>query len=136
MKRAKALPLPLEYQTQIAIADALRSACAPGWRWSHFPAGEARPSFMSAKGKRVVPAAVKLARMGLQRGWPDLLLISPEGVHHWLELKRGKAPMSEDQEAFRDNALAIGVPWALARSFDEAIAQLVAWGALRLAVAA
>lgn len=136
MKRAKALPLPLEYQTQIAIADALRAGCMPGWRWSHFPAGSAMSSFRNAKGKRVAPAGVKLQRMGLQPGWPDLLLISPSGVHHWLELKRGKAPMSEDQEAFRDHALAIGVPWALARSFDEAVAQLVAWGALRLAVAA
>lgn len=124
-RRAKE-PLPLEFETQCAIADALRRGCAPGWVWSHFPSGENRSA---ATGGR-------LKRMGLQKGWPDLLLISPEGRHHWIELKRGKAPLTDEQEAFRDNARAVGVPWALARSFDEAIAQLSSWGALRLTVSA
>jgi hypothetical protein len=119
-------PLPIERKTHIALADTLRWACLPDWLWTHFPAGEHRDEATGAL----------LKRMGLQRGWSDFLLIDPEGVHYWLELKRGKAPLTEDQEAFRDACLARGVPWALARSFDEAVTQLMTWGAIRLRVTA
>lgn len=119
-------PLPLEFATQCAIADTLRRACVAGWLWSHFPSGENRDAGTGAR----------LKRMGLKKGWADLLLISPEGVHHWLELKRGKAPLTEEQEAFRDACWARGVAWSVARSYDEAIAQLSSWGALRVAVTA
>lgn len=120
MKRAKALPQPLEFLSHIAVADHLRAACRPRWLWSHFPAGE----------HRHVATGARLKRMGLKRGWSDFILISPEAVVHWLEMKRGKAALSEEQEAFRNACWAIGVPWALARSVDEAVAQLVDWGAL------
>lgn len=125
-KVAKALPPPLEFRTTIAVADALRIGCVPGWLWTHFPAGEHRNAKTGAR----------LKRMGLKRGWSDFLLVDPGGVHHWLELKRGKADLSDDQEAFALAMEARGVPWALARSFDEAVRQLTAWGALRLSVTA
>lgn len=120
MKRAKALPQPLEFLSHIAVADALRAAARPRWLWSHFPAGEHRNAATGAR----------LKRMGLQRGWSDFILISPEALVHWLEMKRGKAPLTEDQEAFRNACWSLGVPWAVARSVDEALAQLVDWGAL------
>lgn len=120
MKRAKAVPQPLEFVSHIAVADHLRAACKPRWLWSHFPAGEHRNAATGAR----------LKRMGLKRGWSDFVLISPFALVHWLEMKRGKAPLTEDQEAFRDACREIGVPWALARSVDEALAQLVDWGAL------
>jgi hypothetical protein len=126
MKRArKAAPLPKEHRTTAAVADALRVAAAPGWMWSHFPAGELRDDVTGAK----------LKRMGLKRGWSDFVLIGPDGVHHWLELKRGKASLLVEQEAFAQQLLQRGVPWKLARSFDEAIAVLTGWGAIRLTVA-
>ena len=120
-------PPPYERKTHIAIADTLRVAAAPGWLWSHFPAGEYRTDATGAL----------LLRMGLKKGWSDFVLIAPDGLHHWLELKRGRAPMSDEQEAFSEALKARGTPWALARSYDEAIAQLRCWGALRgLTVAA
>jgi hypothetical protein len=119
-------PSPLEFRTHVAVADALRVGCTPGWLWSHFPAGENRDEATGAR----------LKRMGLKRGWPDFLLIDGFGKHHWLELKRGKAALTDDQEAFRDACQARGVPWAVARSFDEAIAVLTLWGAIRLKVSA
>jgi hypothetical protein len=109
-----------EYDTTVGVADALRIACAPGWLWTHFPAGEQRTGF----------AGVRLYRMGLQRGWPDFLLIDPIGVLHALELKKGKAAMRPDQRVFRDEMLKRGVPWAVARSLEEALHQLTEWGAL------
>lgn len=125
-QRGERPPLAIERKTHIALADALRVGCAPGWLWSHFPAGEHRDEITGAL----------LKRMGLKPGWLDLLLIAPDGIHHWLELKRGKAPLTDDQEAFLGALRARGVPCAVARSFDEAIAQLRDWGALRLRVSA
>lgn len=119
-------PLPKERQTHIAIADALRVGCTPDWLWSHFPAGEHRDEATGAL----------LQRMGLKKGWSDFLLIDHNGDHHWLELKRGKAPLTEEQEAFLAALEARGVACAVARSFDEAVAVLQRWGALRLKVAA
>ena len=39
--------------------------------------------------------------MGVRPGVFDFLLIGPDGRHHWLELKRGGAPLSAAQERFR-----------------------------------
>jgi len=123
---ARKPPLPIERRTHIALADALRAGCMPGWLWTHFPAGEHRDEATGAL----------LKRMGLQKGWPDFLLIDSTGKHHWLELKRGKAPLTKEQEAFRDACQARFVTWAVARSFDEAITVLQRWGAIRLRVSA
>ena len=125
-QRGETPPLPLEFRTHVAVADALRVGCVAGWLWTHFPAGEHRDEATGAR----------LKRMGLQKGWPDFLLIDSTGKHHWLELKRGKAPLTKEQEAFRDACQARGVAWAVARSFDEAIVALTLWGALRLRVSA
>jgi hypothetical protein len=119
-------PEPLEVRTHVAVADALRVGAQPGWLWSHFPAGEHRDEKVGAK----------LKRMGLKKGWSDFLLISPEGRHHWLELKRGKAALTDEQQEFMLACEERGVPHAVARSFDEAIRVLTSWGACRLRVAA
>lgn len=125
-------PPALEFATQCAIADAVRMGLTPGWRWTHFPAGEERPSFTDAKGRRFSPASDRLKRMGLQPGWPDLLFISPQGQLHCLELKRGKAKLTPDQAAFEDWCHKHDVPHKVARSFDEALAVLARWGAIRV----
>jgi hypothetical protein len=61
----------------------------------------------------------------------DFLLISPSGQHHWLELKRGAAPLTEAQRAFIDELTERAVPWAVARDYDAAVRQLRAWGAVK-----
>jgi VRR-NUC domain len=109
-----------EYGIQVGVADALRIACAPGWAWTHIPNGE----------KRDKATAAKLWRMGVQPGWPDLVLVSPSGRLHCLELKRDKQRLSAAQEDFRDLMVAAGVPWAVARSIEEACRVLTAWGAM------
>ena len=116
-----------EFQMHVAVADALRIACAPGWLWSHFPAGELRHPAVAGK----------LKAMGLNPGWPDFLLISPQGVLHLLELKNGKAPLTADQEDFETACKARRLPHCVARSLEQALAQLTRWGALaRLSVSA
>ena len=114
------LPPALERRTHIALADLLRHTARAGWWWSHIPSGEYRTEATGAL----------LKRMGLQRGMADFLLISPTGVHHWLELKRGKAPLTEDQEAFAAALRRCGVPYDVARDYDAAVRQLKLWGAV------
>lgn len=121
-------PLPLEFQTHCAVADTLRVAASPGWLWTHFPAGELRDK----------ATAARLYRMGTKRGFFDFLLISPTGIHHWLELKRGRAGLTDEQQAFMGELLRRGVPFGVARSYEAAIDILRDWDAVstRLTVAA
>lgn len=124
-QRGVAAPLPLEVKTHMALAKTLRLGLRPGWLCNHFPAGELRDK----------TTAGKLKGMGLVPGWADFVLIDSRGVHHWLELKRGKAPLSEAQVAFRDEMWKRRVPYAVARSYDEAIEILCGWGAIRVRLA-
>lgn len=126
--RRKHSPLPAAHPTEFrlacAFADTLRQLARRDWRWSHFPAGEFRET----------PTGERLKRQGLHKGWPDYLFISPTGQLHCLELKRGRAPLTPEQEGFRDFCKAHGVPWIVARSYDEAIAAVTKWGLLKLEV--
>lgn len=119
--RRRPIPLASERRTHIAIADLLWRAAAPGWWWSHVPSGEYRTE---QTGKL-------LRRMGLKPGMFDFVLIAPDGRHHWLELKRGTAPLSEAQREFQTMLTQRGVPAAVARSFDDAVIWLKIWGVLR-----
>jgi hypothetical protein len=116
------VPPALEFATACALADTLKRSARADWQWSAFPAGELRSQ---ATGER-------LRRMGLAKGWPDYLFVSPAGQLHFLELKRGtRGRLTDEQAAFRDWCVAHAVPWQLARSYDEAIAAVAAWGALK-----
>jgi hypothetical protein len=112
---------PLEFSQQCYVASRLRWCAAPGWIWTAFPAGEWR-----------TPAtAGRVKAMGLNPGFFDLLFIDPDGVHRWLEMKRCKARLTEEQARFSLAMLARGVPAEVARSQDEAVDILGKWGALR-----
>ena len=123
-KKANQPPYATEFRLACAFADTLRRTARKDWRWSHFPAGEFRET---VTGER-------LRRMGLAKGWPDYLFLSPVGQIHCLELKRGRAPLTTEQEGFRDFCKAHGVPWVVARSYDDAIAAVTKWGVLKLEV--
>ena len=113
--------LPLERATHIALADLLAWRLRPGWLSQHIPSGE----------KRDKATGALLLRMGHRPGWADFVLVDPKGRHFYLELKRGSAPQNPHQIEFGHAMLARGVPYALARSYDEAEAILDGWGALR-----
>jgi hypothetical protein len=116
---------PKEIVLHMAVADTLRRFGKADWRWSHFPAGEARD----------VRTAAKLKAMGTMPGWPDFLLVSPQdGRMHALELKRAGENLSGPQREFQAWAVGNGVPFEIARSVDEALAILSAWGCLRGAI--
>jgi hypothetical protein len=71
-------PIPSENDLHEAVAEALDRLLMPPARWTTFPAGHVP-----------LPAryAVKLARLGLKRNWPDILVLHC-GATHGIELKR------------------------------------------------
>jgi hypothetical protein len=119
-RRTHRPPPPIELRTHIALADLLRWSASPGWWWSHIGHG----------GHRSQATGALLKRMGLKRGLFDFLLIDPSGKHHWLELKRGSAPLTAEQRAFHAAMIERGVAVAVCRSFEQAAEQLRQWGAL------
>ena len=138
-------PPAKEINTHFMVADTLRRWQTPGWRWTHFPAGEWRHP----------GTAMRLKRMGVQVGWPDFILLSPKtgagsilnpltlraetlfpGRVHFLELKRKGQKLSEFQEAFAGFCISNGYAYYWADNFKDALAQLKTWGAVRASVTA
>jgi hypothetical protein len=116
---------PREIVLHVAVAKLLRDHARPEWRWSHFPAGEARD----------LRTGARLKAMGLKRGWPDFLLIAPNGLTHCLELKRLGESLSDDQREFEAWCAASGVPHVVAYTLDDVLSALGGWGALKVNIA-
>jgi hypothetical protein len=122
--RRAPLARPKECKLQCAVADLLRRHALPSWRWTHFPAGE----------RRDVITGARLKRMGLQRGFPDIQLISPAGIFHGLELKRAGETLTDDQADFQTWCIASGIPYSVAYNTEQAFAVLDAWQCLRIKI--
>jgi hypothetical protein len=122
--RHEAAGRPKELVLHMAVADLLRRLARPDWRWTHFPAGEHRD----------IRVAAKLKAMGVQRGWPDFILLDPSARLHALELKRRGEVLTDDQEAFRTWCADGGISHAVAFTLEDATQTLGRWGALRLNV--
>jgi hypothetical protein len=114
----------LELSLHYEVAKILQDFALPTWRWSHFPAGE----------HRNIQTAQRLKRMGLQRGWPDMILVGPDGRFYALELKRRGETLNPDQEVFQTWCVARGVPYSVADTLDQAIVALGVWGVLRFKI--
>lgn len=129
-QRGRSPARKLEFSTHVAVADVLRKWQTPGWRWSHFPAGEWRHP----------GTAARLKRMGLQVGWPDFILLAPHdapqfpGKAHFLELKREGATLSDWQHAFMEFCTLNGYPYVWCDNFKDAVNTLKQWGAVRARV--
>jgi hypothetical protein len=106
------------------VADILKAHVLPTWRWSHFPAGE----------RRDVRTGARLKRMGLRRGFPDMILISPAGLFHGLELKRIGQTLTDDQADFQLWCIRHGIPHSVAFTLDQALAALDHWSCLRIKI--
>lgn len=119
-------PAPKEIVLHIQVATFLKQYLAHGWEFTHPASGEHRD-------KRT---AAKLKAMGTMPGWPDLILISPDGVFHGLELKRKGGGLNDAQIGFHMRAATKLWNVTHTDNFDEAIAILNHWGALRVAIVA
>ena len=56
------------------------------------------------------------------KGFPDLMVVGPEGTMAWLEVKFGKDKTSEDQRNIHDRLAANGHTVAVVGSVEQAIA--------------
>jgi hypothetical protein len=105
---------PKEYRLQTDVAGVLKDHALPEWR--------------------VARTGARLKRMGLKRGWPDFVLVSPHGAFHGLELKRLGEDLTDEQLDFQLWCIRHGVAHSVADSFDLALATLNAWGCLRIRI--
>ena len=88
--------------------------------------------FRSALGGQRSPlvAARLKKRMGVVDGVPDLAFVLPDGRAAFLEVKTRTGRLSPEQRAFRDRCTAVGAPYAIVRSVEEAKRVLASWGGL------
>lgn len=110
-----------EYRLHYFVVQLLTFNAAPGLVWFAVPNGEYRS-------KRTLS---KLKGMGVRAGVADLAFVLPGGKAAFLELKSPRGYPSPEQRTFRDDVERAGGLYAIAKSQDEAIAVLEAWGALR-----
>ena len=130
-----------ETELHQAVADALTVLVRPPAEWTTFPAGQVQ----------LPPAAAsKLHRLGLKRGWPDILLVHGGRFYgleikaadgrlsqtRWVRTKRGRLRLVEGQAAVHPRLERAGMRIAVVRSAEEAIFALADWGIpLRIASA-
>jgi hypothetical protein len=127
--RAPVIP---ETPFHASVARALDMLVQPPAMWTTFPAGSVPlpPQF-----------AAKLARLGLKRGWPDLLVLHA-GRLHGIELKRAGGRLSrtrtvrtrsgaprtlEGQADVFPRLETAGMLIAVCTTLDEVLAALRAW---------
>ena len=123
-QRGTAPPRATEFQLHAAVADVIRRWIMPGWRYSHFPAGEYRDKV----------TASRLSRMGVTRGWPDLQFFHTEGRVCFLELKRKGSKPTDVQAELAMFLRAAGHGYEWTDDFRKAVNILKDWGVLRSGV--
>lgn len=94
------------------------SATFPRLLWFHVP---------NSSGDRGAQLGGILKTMGVKAGVPDLVLILPNGLAGFIELKAGRGKLTEAQAAFRDRCQALGCLWSEARSIEDVQTILTAW---------
>jgi hypothetical protein len=134
-KRKQARRSAPEFNLHVLIANILRRWGSKGWDWTHLPFGEHRSATTGAR----------LKRMGTNRGWPDFIFFAPAiedsegsrpGCVYLLELKRKGAKLTEHQDVLMHSLRMKGHRYAVADNFDDALAILKTWGAVRVSVSA
>jgi hypothetical protein len=125
-------PEPLEFDIHEACADALDKLLAPPAVWACYPAGATQLSPQQQ---------ARYSKLGLKRGWPDLLIL--HGGLYGIELKRRGGRLSKTtithtrrgsprvlvgQEEMFPRLVAAGMKGiAVAHSVDEMLAHLQRW---------
>ena len=120
MKRPRQL-LPLEDAIQAAIVQLLRLSADRRTIFLHIPNG----MYASAK------IGARFVKLGMLPGAPDLLVITPDGRSHFMEVKTAGGYQREPQKAFQARCAVLHLNYAIVRSLRDAEEVLTAWGALR-----
>jgi len=122
-KRQRGLrpPSAKEFALHCMVADTVRRFILPGWVFTHIASGE----------KRDMVTAVRLKRMGVAPGWPDLMFFHDEGCVCFLELKRRGGRQTEAQAAIAEFLRDAGHQYNCVDNFNDAVSTLKAWGIVR-----
>lgn len=83
-----------------------------------------------AAGKTTMARASRLKAMGLRAGISDLVVMSPDGRAHFMEVKTETGRISPAQLRFMDLCTAREWPYAVCRSAHEALDICKRWGIL------
>lgn len=110
---------PSEHKIQCDLVSELKVSIRPEVVFCSIPNG----------GLRNWVVAKQMKAEGLRPGMPDLLFADENGVA-WLELKNNVGRLSEEQIGMRTKLESLGHRWAMARSVEEGMAQVGAWGML------
>lgn len=112
-------PDPSEDEFQKSVADLFHAILPPDKvAFSHFPSG----------GYQLTPAAkARLYRIGLTKGWPDLIVCYGGGKCLWLELKTRRGVVSSEQKQRHHQLRLLGHPVVLCRCIEDVIAALDEW---------
>jgi hypothetical protein len=123
-----ARPRAKEFELQCMVADVLRRWCDPAWIFTAMPMGE----------KREPVTAVRLHRMGVVAGYPDMVFFGPASRVCWLELKRpgGGGRLSDTQEERSRQLVDRGHEFLCTNDFEAAIDWLRDRGIVRARVSA
>lgn len=112
---------PSEHKIQVQLIDYLQVAARRDVYYFAIP----------NQSNRHISNAARMKAEGVRSGIADLCFMLPGGRVAWLEMKKPGGSLSDTQKQFRDRAQALGHYWALAKSLDEAIPHLRAWGVLK-----
>lgn len=112
---------PLEHDIQSKAVSVIRRMVRPDVHvYAIANGGYRRPS-----------EAVRLKAEGVKPGIADLIFIAPNRVVGFLEMKTKSGRLSDEQIGFQAICIRHGHLWGEARSVDEAVAVVRAWGLLR-----
>jgi len=110
-----------EESLQRAVVQALKLRRQSGVFFYHVPNGEVRSKVTGSR----------LKAMGVLAGVADLTISMPGGRVRYLELKAPRGRQTDAQREFERMCIESQTPYEIARSFDEAMAILVRWGAIK-----
>lgn len=118
MPRRRAQP---EAALQRAVFEHLRWRGVLGWQFWATPNAARRSPRLGAE----------LKRQGMRAGVGDISALSPDGRYHELELKSERGRLSPAQRERVRTMNDLGHSMEVAYGLDEALAKLMAWGAIR-----
>ena len=78
--------------------------------------------------RRSVNAGRRIKADGMITGWPDLIVVGPEGLVAFLEVKAPGGKLSPAQAEIGDMLNRMGHTWAVVLSQDDAVTALKEWG--------
>lgn len=102
-----------EQALQISVANFLRAALPPDWRWIHVPNG------MQAGGRKAMLHAIRSRAMGEAKGFPDGIVLGPWREALFIELKAPKGRVSPEQAAVHTWLTRCGFVVEVCRSLED-----------------